>query len=442
MEAFFGENLLLKGESAKILYREVKDLPIIDYHCHLDQEKIADDARFGCIGELWLSGDHYKWRAMRMCGVDEYYVTGGASWEEKFYRYAEILPKLCGGPLYYWTHLELQQVFGIFEPLNRDTAAAIYDEANRKLQDLSVRKLLERFGVEFVATTNDPTEDLHSHGTYGNTVVSPTFRPDKLYSFDPEYIASLEETIGKKITSLSELKEAISARLDYFVRKGCRISDHGFFDFPKNVPSEEEAAMLFEKRGSLTATEKDAAFGYLLLFLMKEYKKRDIVVQLHFSVERNVNTPMFRKAGVDAGFDVMSETPDLKAVSSFLNLLSDEERPAIILYTLNPTAIPALACISGAFRNVYIGAAWWFNDTVNGVRNNLLQISEYACLGTNLGMLTDSRSFSSYSRFDFFRRILCSFVGEKIDDGEYGLEDGKQLVKDISYYNVKKLLRL
>ncbi len=442
MKSFFGTEVLLDGENAKILYQEVRDLPIIDYHCHLDQDKIAADAKFENIGQLWLAGDHYKWRAMRMCGVDEYYITGKATWEEKFIKYAEILPNLIGGPLYYWTHMELQQVFGIFEPLNENTAAKIYKEANEKLQKLSVRKLLKSFNVEFVATTNDPIEDLKNHATYGNTVVSPTFRPDKLYTLDKVYLKELGNVAGIQINSLKNLKKAISARLDFYISKGCRISDHGFLDFPKTVADEKEAERIFHKGENLTDEEKDAIFGYILLFLMKEYKKRNIVAQLHFSVTRNVNSAMFKKVGVDAGYDVIAKEPDFTSVIRFLDKLTDEERPCIVLYTLNPNAIAPLACISGAFRNVYIGAAWWFNDTLNGIKKNLELVGEYACLGTNLGMLTDSRAFSSYSRFDFFRRILCSFVGEKVDKGEYPLEDAKKLVQNISYYNVKKLLKI
>lgn len=442
MKSFFSEDVLLEGESAKALYKEVNNLPIIDYHCHLDQDKIAVDEKFENIGQLWLSGDHYKWRAMRMCGVEEFYITGEASWEEKFMKYAEILPNLIGGPLYYWTHLELQQVFNVFEPLNKNTAKKIYEESNEKLKTLSVRKLLEKFNVQFVATTNDPVEDLKNHKTYGDTIVSPTFRPDKLYSLDSAYLESLGKAADMEIHNLNDLKNAIVKRLDFFVSKGCRISDHGFFDFPQSVALEEDAQEMFLRREELTEKEKDSMFGYILLYLLKEYKKRNIVVQLHFSVVRNINTEMFKKIGVDTGYDVIGAEPDLNALMKFLDKLSDEERPAIILYTLNPNAIAPVACISGAFRNVYVGAAWWFNDTLNGIKNNLSLIGEYACLGTNLGMLTDSRSFSSYSRFDFFRRILCTFVGEKVDKGEYELADAKELVKNISYYNIKKLLNI
>lgn len=440
MRKFFDENVLLENESAIELYKEVKDLPIIDYHCHLDQHKIKNDAKFNDIGELWLSGDHYKWRAMRMCGVDEYYITGDASYEEKFIEYATILPKLMGGPLYYWTHMELKQVFGINEPLNKDSAKRIYDEANKKLSSLSVRKLLKLFNVEFVATTDDPIDDLLSHGKYDDTLVTPTFRPDKLYDFNSNYINELGEASGIEIKDLETYKEAIKTRLDYFVSKGAKISDHGFKDFPKNIASEEEAKKLFLKRDNLTNEERDSLFGYLLIFLFKEYKKRNIIVQLHFAVTRNINTPMFKKLGPDHGFDVVGKDCDVDNCIKLLDALSDEERPTIILYSLNPTQVPALASISGAYRNVLIGAAWWFNDTLLGIKRNLEVVSEYACIGTNLGMLTDSRSFSSYSRFDFFRRILSSFIGEKVEKGEYTIEDAKILVKDICYNNIKNLL--
>lgn len=442
MREFFAEDVLLENESAKALYQEVKDLPIIDYHCHLDESKIASDETFENIGRLWLEGDHYKWRAMRMCGVDEYYITGGASWEEKFEKYASVLPRLIGGPLYYWTHLELQRVFGIHKPLNKDTAKEIYDEATAKMKDLSVRALLKKFNVEFIATTNDPTETLGNHGVYDGVNVTPTFRPDKLYSLDEGYLEKLGAAAGIKISGLSDLKKAICNRLDYFVSKGCRISDHGFADFPETIATEEMAEYIFDRRQFLTAADKDAMFGYLLVFLMKEYKKRGIAVQLHFSVVRNVNTPMYKKLGVDAGYDVISKGPDVGAVLRFLDRLPDEERPPVILYTLDPNSVAALACLSGAFRGVYIGAAWWFNDTLLGIRKNLETIAEYACLGTNLGMLTDSRSFSSYPRFEFFRRILCNYVGEKVEKGEYRQEDAKELVKNICYYNIKNLLKI
>lgn len=437
---FFDENVLLHGEASKELYDSIKDLPIIDYHCHLDQKAIKEDKKINDIGELWLAGDHYKWRAMRQCGIDEEFITGSASFHDKFLKYASIVPSLAGNPLYYWTHFELKQIFGIDKPLNVNTAEEIYAEANKKLKELSVQKLLRFFNVRFVATTNDPIEDLADHGIVNETKVTPTFRPDKLYSFDNEYLEKLGKVVGYPLLDLDLLQEAISERLDFFMTKGCKITDHGFRSFPKSYATYEEAKALYLRRDSLNEKERDSLFGYLLTFLMKEYKKRNLVMQIHFSVIRNVNAKMYREVGADTGFDVIGEGVNVEDLIHFLNLLNDEERPTIILYSLNPESLKEVACLSGAFRSVLVGAAWWFNDTVLGIRNNLDVIAEYSLIGTNLGMLTDSRSFSSYSRFDFFRRILSSFIGEKIDCGEYSLEDGKVLCYNIAYGNIKKLL--
>ncbi len=437
---FFSKDVLLKGDASKEIYQEIKNLPIIDYHCHLDQHKIKVDSTFEDIGQLWLAGDHYKWRAMRMAGVPEEYITGNASFHDKFVKYASIMPLLIGNPLYYWTHFELQQVFGISKELNADSAEEIYAEANKVLKTLSVQKLLKLFNVEFVATTNDPTEDLCDHGHIGETNVTPTFRPDKLYSFDSKYLEELGEVVGFPLSDLDALEKALEERLDFFKSKGCRITDHGFRNFPHTIATRDEAKALYLKRDSLSEEELDSLFGYLLVFLMKEYKKRDLIVQIHFSVTRNINTPMFKKVGPDAGFDVISEGVNLQDMISFLDALSDEERPTIILYSLNPEMLREVATITGAFRNVLVGAAWWFNDTLLGIRRNLEIISEYSLFGTNLGMLTDSRSFSSYSRFDFFRRILSTFLGEKVDAGEYSLENAKILAKNVAYNNIKNLL--
>ena len=442
MKEFFGDDLLLGTESAKQLFASVRDLPIIDYHCHLDQTAIKRDDKFEDIGQLWLAGDHYKWRAMRMCGVDEKYITGNSTWKEKFIHYAEILPRLAGGPLYYWTHLELKQIFGICEPLNGDSAERIYDRANKRLAQLSVRKILDLFKVEFVATTDDPAGDLSSHGKYGNTLVTPTFRPDKLYAPTRAYLDELGKTAGMKIDTLGDLLSALTCRLDYFKSKGCRIADHGFRDFPKSYASEEEAARIFASFDTATAAEKDAYFGFITVWLAKEYKKRGMTLQLHFSVTRNVNPEIYASQGVDRGCDVFTNEANADDVIALLARFTDEERPDMLLYTLNPNAVPMLAAITGAFRGVRMGAAWWFNDTACGIRENLSRIAEYACLGTHTGMLTDSRSFSSYSRFDFFRRLLCDYVGGLVERGEYDMAAARRLVADVCYNNIKSQLGL
>ncbi len=437
---FFDNNLLIYNDMGKNLYEKIKSLPIIDYHCHLDQEKIAKNDTFSDIGELWLAGGHYKWRAMRLNGVDEYYITGKASFHDKFLKYAEILPNLIGNPLYYWTHLELIQVFGIDIPLNKDSAEQIYNLANEKLKNMSVQDLLNAFGVEFIATTDDPVDTLENHKAYGKINVTPTFRPDKLFDFSQEYINKLEKVSGIEIKTLDNLLDALSIRLDFFVSKGCRMADHGMDSFPATYATKEEADRYFSNRNFLNKCEKDALVGYLLLWLNKEYAKRNMTVQLHIAVTRNVNPDTFSLCGADSGFDIMSETPVVQNVVSFFAKISDDERPNTILYTLNDANLSSLACLSGAFRNVKMGAAWWFNDTVEGIRRNLKIISEYASLGNNLGMLTDSRSFSSYVRFDFFRRILCDYVGDLVEKGEYDAHSAQTLVENICYYNAKRMV--
>lgn len=440
MEKFFGEGLFLGTKSAKKLYQTVKDLPIIDYHCHLDQNKIAANVGFADIGELWLAGDHYKWRAMRLCGVDEQYITGSATYREKFLKYAEILPKMVGNAVYYWTHMELKQIFGICEPLCAESAERIYEKANAVLKKLTVGDLLARYKVEYVATTDDPIDDLLAHGKYANTQVSPTFRPDKVFALDKEYLAALGAAAGVKIRSLSTLLKALENRLDYFVEKGCKICDHGFERFPKSYATEKQAAELYKLRDSWTAEQKDAFFGYLLVWFAKEYAKRGLVMQLHFAVIRNNNPVMFTRCGADSGFDLIGEEQSVKDLVSFFANLSDEERPETIVYTLNDANLAAISAVTGAFRKVRMGAAWWFNDTVEGIRKNLKTVAEYSAIGTSLGMLTDSRSFSSYARFDFFRRLLCGYLGDLVEKGEYDFENAKTIVKDVCYGNVRRLI--
>lgn len=440
MRDFFDDNILLGGEESKVLYGEVKDLPIIDYHCHLDQKLIAANTAYVNLGQLWLAGDHYKWRAMRFLGVDEYYITGKASWKEKFLKYAETLPKLIGNPLYYWSHLELKNFFGINKPLNADSAEEIYAEANKKIKKYTITDILKHYKVEYIATTDNPYDDLIHHKNYDGVSVNPTFRPDKILSFDCEAIKQLAESSKISINSVADIKKALVICLDRFIQKSCKIADHGFIAFPKCYCNDTEAEQIFNRIRDIGSAEKDSVYGNLLVWLMREYKKRNMVVQLHFSVLRDVNSEMFRLLGADTGFDVMGDGCSVKSVCAFLEKFTNDERPPIILYSLNPEDTVKLSVLSGAFKNVYIGAAWWFNDSVEGIRRHLSVICEYACLGTNLGMLTDSRLFLSYSRFDFFRRILCSFVGGKVEKGEYYLPDAIKLVKDICYFNIKKLL--
>lgn len=395
---FFDKNLLLSSKEAERIYNQIKDLPIIDYHCHLSDKEIKEDKRFSDIGELWLAGDHYKWRAMRLCGVDEEYITGGKSFKEKFFKYAEIMPKLIGNPLYYWSHMELVEIFGIDTPLNKDTAGEIYERANAVLKDLSVSKLLEKFKVEYIATTDDPFSALENHGDVNGVKVRPTFRPDRCFA----------ENVSK---------EELSQRLDYFISKGCKIADHGFDDFEN--------------------TEN-------LEWLIEKCYEKNIVLQLHFGTFRNINSTALSSIGRDSGFDVFRDYIATDKLAKLLDKMNTKlgSLPEIVLYPLNDACLRAVCAISGAFRNVRVGAAWWFNDTVEGIKRQLETVSEYAVLGTNLGMLTDSRSFSSYVRFDFYRRILSSFIADKVQKGEYDGSGAVALAKDIAYNNVKEVLAL
>jgi glucuronate isomerase len=443
MKAFFSDEVLLSTPAAVALYEGVKDLPIIDYHCHLNEREIQNDYRFSELGELWLGGDHYKWRAMRLCGVDEKYITGDASYTEKYRKYAEIFPRLCGNPLYYWTQMELKILFGITEPLCAESADRILEAANKQLKSMTVRDILQKFKVEYIATTDDATAALDAHGDYGNTQVRPTFRPDKLLSMDAEELGKLETVCNTKIDTLDDLKSALAARVAYFRSKDCRIADHGMDFLPLPDCGETVASELFARRNTLTDTEKRQLSSHLLCYLASLYTKEDMVMQLHFATYRCVNSAMLPVTGRDSGFDIMRGEVDTDALVVFLDTLQSRNAlPKTVLYTLNPSVAPALATLSGAFRNVRVGAAWWFNDTVLGIRKQLETVAEYAALGTNLGMLTDSRSFASYARFDFFRRILADLVGGYVERGEYDPELAKSLMEQVCYTNIKEFLKL
>lgn len=397
MKAYYGEELLLENEAAKKIYEEIKNLPIIDYHCHLDEKAIKEDKKFENIGELWLSGDHYKWRAMRLCGVEEKYITGEADYHEKFLKFAEILPLLCGNPVYMWSQMELSRIFGINKPLNKDTAEEIWEEANETLKTLSVQGLLKKFKVEYIATTDDPYSPLENHGDIGGVKVRPTFRADQRF---------------KENAAKSELEK----RLDYFVEKGCKIADYGF-DF---IDEGDEN----------------------LVWLIENCYKRKMLLQLHFGTFRNVNAKMYEECGKDSGFDIMRGAIDTDKLAKIL----DRENarlgglPKIVVYPLNDYDLRALGALTGAFPQVKLGAAWWFNDTVNGIKRQLETAAEYSALGTQYGMLTDSRSFSSYVRFDFYRRILSSFIGERVKNGEYDENAAIALARKIAYENIKAAL--
>ena len=443
MKDFFGDLLLLNTPAAEVLYKEVKDLPIVDYHCHLNENELRNNHRFENLGELWLAADHYKWRAMRLCGVEEKYITGDASFYEKYLKYAEIFPLLCGGPLYYWTQLELKLLFGITDPLCAQNAEKIWAAANEALKTLDAAAILKKFNVEYVATTDDPASALAAHGMCGNTNVRPTFRPDFVLNMDEAAISRLEGAVGYKVDTLADVKKALEERLSYFLSKGCCIADHGMDFLPLEDCGEERAAELYARRDTLSFAERQELFSHLMYFMAALYAKNGMVMQMHFATFRNVNGAMFEKCGRDAGFDIMRGNVDTDRLIPFFDTLAKRESlPKTVLYSLNPACVPSLATLSGAFPNVRIGAAWWFSDTVEGIRRQLETVSEYAVLGTNLGMLTDSRSLASYVRFDFFRRILADFVGGYVERGEYDLGSAKKLMYAVCYGNVKAFLNI
>ena len=334
-------------------------------------------------------------------------------------------------------------LFGITEPLSAESADRIYTAANEKLRQMTVSDILKKFKVEYIATTDSEASDLSAHGVYGNTRVSPTFRPDSVLNMDASAIGTLESVVGYSLDTIERLKQALGERLAFFVSKGCCIADHGMDFLPLADCGDAEASALYAHRERLTADEKQTLFSHLLAYLAPLYAKNGMAMQLHFATYRNVNGATFPIVGRDAGFDIMRGGVDTDRLVAFLDALASKNAlPKTILYSLNPACVPALATLSGAFPNVRVGAAWWFNDTVLGIRKQLEVVAEYAVLGTNLGMLTDSRSFASYARFDFFRRILSDVVGGYVSRGEYAMEQAKQLMYDVCYGNVKEFLKI
>jgi len=450
------DTYLLKSEYGKKLYTQaVKDLPIIDYHCHLSPKEIYEDKTFDNIGEMWLSGDHYKWRLMREFGIDEEYITGKASWRDKFQKYAQTIALAGGNPLYHWTQMELYKYFGIETQLNGRTAQEIWEKANAIInkQHLSPRKLIVMSNVQYIATTDDITDDLLYHKkiredkSFKVTVV-PSFRTDNLFliyrPYYADYIKKLSLVSGIEINDINTFKSAIVNRLDFFTQNGCKFSDVGIEYFPDCISSQDEVSCVFLK--ILTGNKVDKKeymgfLGYMYMFLAKEYKKRKIVMQWHLAVKRNANTAMFEKLGVDCGGDCMGDVIPGENIIRMLDKINSAGLPKTILYSLNPVMCPSLSTIAGSYRDVLCGAAWWFCDHKRGIIQQIQNISETGHIATFLGMLTDSRSFLSYARHDYFRRIMCDVIGQWVEDGEFSHnEDTIELAKRICYTNIKTLI--
>jgi len=459
MTTFMDENFLLTNPTAvRLFHNYAKNLPIIDYHCHIQQHEILEDKQFSNLTQMWLAGDHYKWRAMRSVGIEEKYITGESSDFDKFLAWAQTLPQLIGNPLYHWTHLELQRYFGIYDILNPQTAAKIWDESIRQIQSggLSVRNIIKKSNVEVICTTDDPVDDLLIHrqlATELPTKVLPSFRPDKALAINnPEYCAYLDKLTavsGVTINSLASFLQALAVRVEFFNSNGCKVSDHALNYVPFATASVAEVEAIFAKAlaGQAVTVHEETQFrSHVLIFLGEQYQKYGWAMQYHMNSTRNNNSRMFAKLGADSGFDAINDTPVAEPLSRLLDAInSNSGLPKTILYSLNGTDNYLLATLMGCFQDstargkIQLGSGWWFNDQRDGMEEQLKAFANLGALATFVGMLTDSRSFLSYTRHEYFRRILCNLIGRWVENGEYPADEETlaKLVADISYYNAK-----
>jgi glucuronate isomerase len=460
--AYLDENFLLHSPTARRLFHEVaKDQPIIDYHCHLSPREIASNRRWADISEIWLGGDHYKWRLMRANGIDENLITGASSPREKFQAWAETVPYTLRNPIHHWTHIELQRYFGIDLLLSPDTADEIWERTNATLAepDFCVHGLLKKFDVRVVGTTDDPADPLTDHLAIAasglGTVVAPTFRPDKAFLVDrpdllAQWLEKLETNSGTSITTLSHLLAALQNRHDAFHEAGARLSDHGFECLPALHCSDEEAAMIFNdaRNGRAASPEQKEKFSfYLMVFFGQLDAAKGWTKQLHLGAFRNVNSQLSAKLGPDTGYDTIGDSRQGAALINYLDALSSHGAlPKMVIYNLNPSDNYLFACLTGAFQDgtvagkIQFGSGWWFLDQKNGIELQLEALSATGLLSRFVGMLTDSRSFLSFPRHEYFRRILCNMVGGEADRGE--LPDDftalSQLVSDVCYGNAEQ----
>lgn len=467
MKQFLDENFVLQNETAKYLYHQhAARQPIIDYHCHLDPKLIAEDYRFDNLGELWLGGDHYKWRAMRTNGVDEGYCTGKetSDWE-KFEKWAETVPYTMRNPLYHWTHLELKTAFGITELLNPETARAIYDECTAKLRtpEFSARSLMKHYNVEVVCTTDDPADSLEHHLMLKNEgfeiKVLPTWRPDKAMAVENptnyrSYIEKLSQASGITINKFADLIDALRNRHDFFASVGCKLSDHGIEEFYAVDYTANEIEAIFNKvyGGTALSREEIVKFKSAMLYegAIMDWEK-GWTQQFHYGAIRDNNTRLFRKLGPDTGFDSIGDFTVAKVMSKFLNRLDIDNRLAkTIIYNLNPRDNDLVATMIGNFQDgsiagkIQFGSGWWFLDQKNGMEAQMNSLSNLGLLSRFVGMLTDSRSFLSYPRHEYFRRILCNLIGTDVENGllpASQLDFLGKMVEGVSYYNAKNFFK-
>jgi len=456
---FLTDDFLLNTTTAKKLYAEyAAGQPIIDYHCHVSPREIFEDRHFANITELWLGGDHYKWRLMRSNGVDERYITGDADDYEKFCRFAEVLPKAIGNPMYHWCHLELKNYFGYNGVLCPETADKVWKLCNEKLKEknMGARGIIRQSNVVFIGTTDDPIDSLEYHRLIVeddsiSTVVAPSFRPDKALNMDKpgwkEYIAQLAEVSGVEITGMDSIKEALGRRLEHFAACGCKASDHGldYMVYEEAAPDVLDSIIAKGLAGeAVTAAEADAVKTELLVFCAGEYVRLGWAMQLHYNCLRNPNSTMLAKLGPDTGFDCIGPHNGSRALARLLDRLYREDKlPRTIIYSLDPADNAFIDTLMGAFQGTEIpgkiqhGSAWWFNDNKQGMREQMTSLANLGLLGNFVGMLTDSRSFLSYTRHEYFRRILCALIGEWVENGEYPNDKAAlgRIVSDICYGN-------
>ena len=450
--SFINDNFMLKTKTARKLYSMVKDLPIIDYHCHLSPKMIAENYQFKNAFDLFLGGDHYKWRQMRTNGIDEELITGDGDEYEKFKAFARTVPMLIGNPIYHWTHLELKRYFGIDETLSEDTCEAIWNKCNECLakEEFRAQGLILRSGVEVICTTDDPADTLEYHEMLVNfpTKILPTFRPDKAVDINKETFVPYIEMIGVK--SYPELEKWIRARIAYFNAHGCRLSDHSLEYVPY---SEGDPVSAFNKRMAGEELNKEDIDSFkcgILKVCAEEYTTLGWAMQLHIGALRNNNRKMYEKIGPDTGFDSINDLCIAEALSAFMNSLEAADcLPKTILYTLNPKDNYVLGAMLGNFQKapmpgkIQFGSGWWFNDQRDGMEAQMRALSNLGMLSRFVGMLTDSRSLVSYPRHEYFRRILCNLIGKWVEDGEYPADFKilEKIVKGICYENAKNYFK-
>ena len=461
MKPFLDENFLLQTETAKKLYHDfAAKMPVIDYHCHLPVEQIANDINFENLTQIWLYGDHYKWRAMRTNGVDESYCTGNKSDYEKFEKWAETVPYTLRNPLYHWTHLELQRYFDLHEILNPASAKKIYDECTKKLQtkEYSVRNLLRKMNVKVVCTTDDPTDTLEHHQKIKDDgfeiKVLPAFRPDKAMNVDDaatfnNYVKKLEAVSGILVTSFQSYLDALKQRHDFFASMGCSVSDHGLEYIFAEEYSDDEINSIFKKirSGSQVSPDENLKFKSAMLYTFAIWdREKGWVQQFHIGAFRNNNLRKLKQSGPDTGWDSIGDFPQGKSMAKFLGRLDSEDKlTKTIVYNLNPGDNEVVATMAGNFNDgtvpgkIQFGSAWWFLDQKDGMTKQMNALSNIGLISRFVGMLTDSRSFLSYPRHEYFRRILSNLFGEEIENGELpnDIEWTGKIIQDICYNNAK-----